>query len=246
MHPVLLLILLGALLFTFSWYKRASGKKQKELRKKMLIGGGIALILLLLVTGRLNPVFAALAAAVPLGYRALSMWQTAKGFSNVFGSGGPGGSPGQQSAGQRSRVRTSRISMELDHDSGDMDGEVLRGRFKGRRLSSMSMPELLGLFNECRQDDPQSVALLEAYLDRTHGDAWRDQVAGSSGRASGSMATGDMSRSQAAEVLGLDPDADRETIIEAHRRLMQKLHPDRGGSNYLASQINRAKDVLLG
>jgi len=55
-----------------------------------------------------------------------------------------------------------------------------------------------------------------------------------------------MSAEQAREVLGLKPDCTKEDIIKAHRRMMQKVHPDRGGSDYLASQINTAKDVLLG
>jgi len=55
-----------------------------------------------------------------------------------------------------------------------------------------------------------------------------------------------MSAEQAREVLGLKPDCTKDEIIQAHRRMMQKVHPDRGGSDYLASQINTAKDVLLG
>ena len=54
-----------------------------------------------------------------------------------------------------------------------------------------------------------------------------------------------MSDDDAWAVLGLEPGVSREEIIATHRRLMAKLHPDKGGSNYLASQINRAKDILL-
>ena len=55
-----------------------------------------------------------------------------------------------------------------------------------------------------------------------------------------------MSKEEALEVLGLKPEYTKEEVIQAHRRMMQKLHPDRGGSDYLAAQINQAKDVLLG
>ncbi|HEY4136402.1 MAG TPA: DnaJ domain-containing protein [Alphaproteobacteria bacterium] len=57
---------------------------------------------------------------------------------------------------------------------------------------------------------------------------------------------GGMSRADAYAVLGLTPGADEAAIREAHRRLMARVHPDKGGSDYLAAQINRARDVLLG
>jgi DnaJ family protein C protein 19 len=55
-----------------------------------------------------------------------------------------------------------------------------------------------------------------------------------------------MSKEEALAILGLKPDATREDILAAHKRMIQKLHPDRGGSDHLASQINRAKETLLG
>jgi DnaJ-class molecular chaperone len=91
--------------------------------------------------------------------------------------------------------------------------------------------------------------LLEAYLDRIHPD-WRDELAGgrASGGSGGSSArpsSSDMTVEEAYAILGLAPGADSEAIREAHRRLMVKLHPDHGGSDYLATKINRARDVLL-
>ena len=56
---------------------------------------------------------------------------------------------------------------------------------------------------------------------------------------------GKMSKAQAYEVLGLTMGATKSEIIQAHRKLIQKNHPDRGGSDYIAAQINLAKKVLL-
>lgn len=57
---------------------------------------------------------------------------------------------------------------------------------------------------------------------------------------------GAMSRQEAFEVLGLRPGASETEIRDAHRRLMRGAHPDAGGSDWLASRINQARDVLLG
>lgn len=158
-------------------------------------------------------------------------------------------SSGKKAPGQTSRVKTAFIEMELDHDSGEMRGQVLHGAFAGRALEALSEGELLALLNECQASDPQSVRLLEAYLDRVHPD-WRQSRDGDGGasRESGPGAHGDgpMTPDKAYEILGLAPGASRDDIRAAHRRLMKKLHPDQGGSPYLASQINQAKDVLLG
>jgi len=146
-----------------------------------------------------------------------------------------------------SRVDTRYLSLALDHTTGALDGEVLAGRHRGRRVAELTLAQLLEVRAECLVDDPDGVTLIEAYLDRVHGPDWRAKGAGEQ------SATGDqgpprpaaMTREEAFEILGLAAGASEAEIREAHHRLMMKLHPDHGGSNYLAAKINQAKDLLL-
>ncbi len=158
-------------------------------------------------------------------------------------------------SGSTSDIDTGWLRMELDHDSGAMRGDVQRGRFAGRGLAGMTLEELRDLHEEIGAD-PNSVRVLEAYLDRTYGPDWRTTTAaggagtGGTGTGSGNEQAGPargatMTEAEAYEVLDLAPGASTEAIKEAHHRLMAKLHPDRGGSTYLAAKLNQAKDRLL-
>jgi hypothetical protein len=136
--------------------------------------------------------------------------------------------------------------MTLDHASGAMDGEVRDGPFAGQRLSGLSLTQLLRMLELYQETDARSAAVLTAYLDREHGDDWRDEAAADGSKGGGtSPAARGMTKEDAWSILGLEPGADADSIRAAHRRLMQRLHPDRGGSDYLAAQINAAKDLLL-
>ena len=161
------------------------------------------------------------------------------------GAGGFGG----QSAGQRSsEVITDTLAMQLDHRTGELEGEVRRGRFAGRSLASLGVSDLLELLADCHREDPRSVPLLETYLDRRAPD-WRADAggagAGGGEHAAGPSAQSAMDEATACSILDLAPGASVDEIKAAHRRLMTKLHPDHGGSGYLAAQLNQAKDYLL-
>jgi hypothetical protein len=150
---------------------------------------------------------------------------------------------GRKPTGQRSRVATGLLAMELDHDTGAMDGDILAGNLRGKRLSSLAERELQAFYAECVATADQSRALMEAWLDRNRS-GWRErwEVPLAASRPQPSTA---MSRDEALAVLGLKKDATAEAIRSAHRRLMKDLHPDRGGSDYLAAKVNQAKEVLL-
>jgi len=150
----------------------------------------------------------------------------------------------QKSPGQRSRVRTAVLEMELDHDTGRLEGGVLAGKFEGKRLAEMTLEELLALRSEL-SGDSESLQLLETYLDGRFA-VWRDNMKpDQDGGQRGSPAAGPMSKEEAYKVLGLQVGASAAEVRQAHRRLMQRLHPDMGGSSFLAARINEARDVLL-
>jgi DnaJ-domain-containing protein 1 len=135
--------------------------------------------------------------------------------------------------------------MELDHDTGEMDGTVLAGFFAGRRLSSFDEAGLQQLLAECRAGDPDGVRLLDAYLDRRF-PHWRDRThASEQTQADDKPRSGALTEEEAYQILGLEPGASLAAIRQAHRTLMKKLHPDQGGSTYLAARVNQAKDFLL-
>ena len=149
----------------------------------------------------------------------------------------------RKSAGQVSRVRSAFVEMELEHDTGTMRGRILAGRHEGAALDALDVATLAGFLPD---SDEESRSLLMAYLDRRE-PLWRenaqaDATAGSSRRG---WSTGKMTEEEAYQILGVQPGASAKDIGLAHRSLMKKLHPDQGGSTYLAARVNEAKDVLL-
>lgn len=183
----------------------------------------------------------ALPLAIPLGLFGFSLIRpSAFGFGPFASS--------SKSAGGTSHVRTESVEMELDHDSGEMEGMVLKGAFEGRMLSSLSDAELKTLLDELRGTDQQAETLMQAYLDWRIPD-WREAESDKDEEKSQSRSrkpSGHMSVDEAYAVLGLKRGASEEEIGRAHRQMMKKFHPDQGGSTYLASRINEAKDVLFG
>ena len=149
----------------------------------------------------------------------------------------------QKSAGQVSRVRSAFVEMELDHDFGAMRGRILAGRYEGAALDALDVATLAGFLPDI---DEESRALLMAYLDRRE-PGWRENSQSDSTTGSGrrGWSTGKMTEEEAYQILGVQPGASAKDIGLAHRSLMKKLHPDQGGSTYLAARVNEAKDVLL-
>ncbi len=212
---------------------RLSGTQQSWLA----LGAGI--VVLLALTGRLGllvpllgTVLAALFATVTRIGPALLAW------AGRYRHEVPPASWKDTSDGC-SAVETVYLRMQLRHDSGDLSGTVLEGPYQGHTLHALTLKQLAELYRYYGRYDQASARLLGAYLERVHGDRWQEPDTHSQPAARGT------DKAEALHILGLDAGASRADIIAAHRRLIQKLHPDRGGSDYLAAKINQAKDLLL-
>lgn len=242
----------GAIAFAMLWKELAAKNRPKQLSK--LAGGAaialVAVLLLLTATGRLHWLAALLAGLLPLARWALGLvagplignWLrgTLGGFGSFGGFGAPrpaAADPGAGAPPKTSTVATADLKMTLHHETGEMDGEALTGALAGKRLSTLDLPAIEAWRRELPNADSRQ--LLDAYLDRRFpgwNDAPRDEPAATAGA---------MDETQALSVLGLAPGASEQEVVDAHRRLMQKLHPDRGGTDYLAATLNRAKAVLV-
>jgi hypothetical protein len=194
--------------------------------------GGVGALVLAVFLGARGE----LAVAVPLGFFGLSLlgWLP-------FGPAGFGPRT-SKATGQVSRVRSAFLEMELDHDTGAMRGRILAGPHEGVTLDALGVATLVGLLATI---DEESRALLAAYLDRRE-PHWREHADGDATAGQSAPArSGKMTPEEAYQILGVQPGASPAEIGRAHRSLMKKLHPDQGGSTYLAARVNEAKDILL-
>lgn len=155
-------------------------------------------------------------------------------------------------------LRTRFLRVVLKPGVEMPDGEIIRGQFIGQRVSELSREQLDALLYEA-SSDPDSVSILTGLAlrcrkSRRHSDGrsdsgrrrrrnGRDGAYGTSGARSGSAT---MDIEEAYRVLGIVPGVGAPEIVAAHRRLMKLIHPDTGGSDYFASKLNEARDLLLG
>ena len=227
-----LILGLAALAIGLLVLRAFAGANPSKVSRRLKLGGGIVSFLVagVLALRGLAPI------AIPLAmFGSWLLWGSTSG-PWVNGSA-------RKSPGQTSRVETDHLEMELDHDTGEMRGSVLKGLFAGRNIESLTPADMALLWQDCRNTDPQSAQIIEVYLDRIH-PTWREDVARGESKM-GRGPDGRMLPQEAFEILGLAPGSSEDEIRGAHRDLMLKLHPDRGGSTYLAAKINEAKNVAL-
>lgn len=236
--PLTLLVIVMSVV-AWVWLQNQPPGQRKPAIIKLALFAGVGIVLVMALTGRLHFLFGLVAFLFPLLRRILPSLL----MGRVAGAGGAKASSGNQSS-----VSSDILDMTLDHDSGTMTGKILKGPMAGKELADLGESEFLELLEYCRSQDGDSARLLETYLDRRFGDSWRaDDPAGdhSGDSPEGASAGGPLTENEALDILGLEPGATPEEIVKAHRRMMQKVHPDHGGSNYLAARINEAKECLL-
>jgi len=225
--------------------------KPTQRKKAVAKAGAVALItilILLTITGRLYVLAALGTGLVIFAKRLFPLLRYFPFLKGVYQKAKTTQSSGSS---QHSTVETSLLKMTLDHESGNLDGELLATDSKGKYLSELSLSELISLYGLADKQYPDSVEVLATYLDRKYGSDWHE--AANAGNYSGESEqkndptsdSGEMTANEAYAVLDLDQNATEKEVLAAHRKLMLKLHPDRGGSNYLAAKINQAKDLLV-
>jgi len=218
------------LLWAGNSFTKADPKLVAALVRKL--GGALALIAagFMVLRGEI-------AVAIPVGLFGFGLLGWSTHWMPSFGS------RAQKSTGQTSQVRTAFLDMQLDHDSGTMRGRILAGAQKGASLDALDPQTLIGLLGAM---DSDSRDLLAAYLDRRH-PGWREHAQDDAAAGGGARSArgSKMTEQEAYQILGVEPGASAQEITRAHRSLMKKLHPDQGGTTYLAARVNEAKDVLL-
>ncbi|WP_157736200.1 molecular chaperone DnaJ [Granulosicoccus antarcticus] len=168
----------------------------------------------------------------------------APSLRRILGSAMPGAAASGQQAGV-SRVSTATIDMTLDQSSGEIDGLVKMGPYVGKQLSQLNLSELKSVYTYCQQNDMEALRLIQTYASRARPDEWSEPDNSDSGSSRQPTSDTVMTVDEARQILGLETSARKQDIVQAHRSLMSRLHPDKGGSNYLAAKINAAKQCLL-
>jgi hypothetical protein len=227
-----LLLLIAAIVGLWYWWSYQKNLAENK-RKPFLWRSGFWLILALsvylIITGRMHWLGAGIAALIPV-LRTLLVWGTRAGpLLRLFG----------RFKTSPSQFRTEFLVISINFTTGSVEGEIISGDYNGKKLSELSQDELKQLSQQYKTVDKESYVLLQAYLIRSGSN--NDQAY----QQYNSANFNELTETEAYEILGLPNTASKDEIVKAHKRLMQRMHPDRGGSDYLAAKINAAKDQLV-
>jgi hypothetical protein len=235
----LFLLLIGAILFWWHWENTPEPEQRKQLLWKTGMGALIIITVLLVVTGKMHWLGAVFAGFLAYLRQGLALWlRYFPMLTHLYRTHAP-----VSETPNISTVNTPLIEMKLNHATGKLSGKVLAGEFKGSQLDAMSYNQLVTFCSYCSSHDPDSLRLLESYLVARFGETPRSRAEGQYQTAA--AMTTDMTVAEALQVLGLSGNPSREEITLAYRKIMQQLHPDRGGNEYFAAKANQARDILL-
>jgi len=226
---ILLLAIVAGLWYWWIYQRHLAEDKRRPFLWKSGFWLILALAIYMVVTGRMHWLGAGIAALVPVfraalvwGARAAPLLRLLRRFKST-----------------PSQFRSQSLVVTINFASGQVNGEVISGELTGKQLTELSAEQLDKLSKQFKESDKESYVLLQAYLIRSGsgGESESDQFKPSN--------YNDLSIDEAYDILGLPSTASKEEVVKAHKRLMQRLHPDRGGSDYLAAKINAAKDQLI-
>ena len=233
---ILLLAVAVTLVVLIRRAQRQPPHKRRAAYLQIILGAAVVGVVILTLMGKMHWLGAAITGLLvvarqmlPLLIRLLPMLGGLRGQAGNTGS-------------KQSEVSARILTMTLDHDSGDLSGVVLEGPFKDWLLEELDRQQLDELLAYCQREDADSAQLLVSYLEQRFPD---DETAHERAESDHPHNAAGLSRAEALSLLGLEEGATHGEIISAHRTLIQKVHPDRGGSDYLAAKINEAKDFLL-
>ena len=243
-------LVVGWILYQKYYKVLMSQGKAGQIKLAMIVVGLIFLVMA--VTGRAPALFAIIGALMTQVMRlAPLLIQFMPSLKKAYNkTANPDGA-------SQSQVVTTTLKMTLDHASGTMDGEVLAGSLTGRQLQTLSLDELKTLYQYCEQHDAEASRLLMSFIARERADSWDGDTdhasaggghAGGSGGGSSSGKMGGssaMDKNEALAILGIEEPFTRKEVTQAHRSLMGKFHPDKGGNTYLATKLNNARDILM-
>ena len=226
---ILILLVLGFLFWSYHRYKSLAPQQKRSWLIKFALYGTAGVLLAAVATGRMHWLGAVAAGALAMGKFGLRFLPLLR-FFNVKGLlGNP-------------VFNTPFLSVRLDIDSGNLSGEVLEGPHAGIAIEQLSPSMLKELLAHYENKDKRSYYLIRVLMQRQNANAHQQKQQ--------HYEVSQPSKDEAILILGLENTVKERQltkgdVIQAHRKLIQKLHPDRGGNDYLAARINQAKDTLL-
>jgi len=224
---VLAIVVLGLMLWAFKRWQKLPAARRKKVAIQYLLYAAILICLIAVLTGRLHwfgAVFAGVLAAARFGF---STMIRVLPFLKMFGNSDLLGTP---------EFETEFLKVQIDLQSGKISGIVIAGPHAGKSILDLSSDEIDELSKHYQAHDKKSFYLIRVIQQR-NGRTFDQEPSYPS--------VGDPSVDEALQILGLTPNPNKKDVITAHRSLMQKLHPDRGGNDYLAARVNLAKEVLI-